>query len=161
MRSLVPAAVAATFLACFGCSPDKPNKLDKMHRAAITINEARFDAWVADNEEERERGLMFVGPEEMADLPDGAHRAMLFVFDYDQYLSFWMKNTIIPLDIAYIDSDGVIVSIHTMAPLDTRSGQYQSATPARYALEVNANLLGELGIKKGDQVVIPDLKPPL
>lgn len=160
MRFFASVALAAALLACPACSPDEPNKLDKMHRVQIKINEARFEAWVADNADERERGLMFVGPEEMADLPDGAHRGMLFFFDHDQYLSFWMKNTIIPLDIAYIDSDGVIVSIHTMAPLDTRSGQYLSAAPARYALEVNANLLGELGIKKGDQVVIPDLKPP-
>lgn len=139
------------------CSPEEPNKLDDMHRVRLTIGDARFEAWVADTEEERNRGLMFVGPEVMADLPDGTHRAMLFAFDHDQYLSFWMKNTIIPLDIAYIDSDGVIVSTHTMAPLDTRSGQYLSAAPARYALEVNANLLGELGIKKGDRVEIPDL----
>ncbi len=160
MKSFAAVTLVAMLSTCFGCSPDEPNKLDNMHRVAITINGAAFEAWVADNEEETTRGLMFIGPDEMADLPDGVHRAMLFVFDYDHYLSFWMKNTIIPLDIAYIDADGVIVSIHTMAPLDTRPGQYRSAAPARYALEVNANLLGELGIKKGDQVVLPDLKPP-
>lgn len=160
MKSFAVMILVAALAACVGCSPDEPNKLDNMHRVAITISEVRFEAWVADNEEERERGLMFIGPDEMADLPGGVHRGMLFVFDDDRYLSFWMKNTIIPLDIAYIDVDGVIVSTHTMAPLDTRSGQYRSAAPARYALEVNANLFGELGIKKGDQVVLPDLKPP-
>ena len=160
MKSVVVVALVTVLTISLGCSPDEPNKLDNMHKVRIGINEAGFEAWVADNDEERERGLMFIGPEEMADLPGGVHRGMIFVFDHDQYLNFWMKNTIIPLDIAYIDVDGVIVSINTMAPLDTRSGQYPSGGLARYALEVNANLLGELGIKKGDQVDLPDLKPP-
>ncbi len=156
MRSLVPAAVAATFLACSGCSPDKPNKLDNMHRVQITINEAGFEAWVADNDEERERGLMFVGPEEMADLPDGAHRAMLFVFDYDHYLSFWMKNTIIPLDIAYIREDMIISSIDTMTPFSLES--HLSIEPVPFALEVPAGEFSRRGIEAGDGVVFEGLE---
>jgi uncharacterized protein len=79
---------------------------------------------------------------------------MLFVFDFEQPLSFWMKNTIIPLDIAYIRTDGTIVKTYTMAPLETRT--YPSIERARYALEVQAGLLDELGIQAGHTAEIPD-----
>ena len=88
-------------------------------------------------------------------LPDGTERGMIFVFDHEDYHSFWMKNVIIPLDIAYIDSDGTIVSTYTMAPLDSRQGRYPSVQPVRYAIEVSANVWTRLGIEAGDQLVIP------
>jgi uncharacterized membrane protein (UPF0127 family) len=78
---------------------------------------------------------------------------MLFVFGDEELRSFWMYNTIIPLDIVYMRSDGVIVSTHTMAPLETRL--YPSVEPAQFALEVRAGLLGELGIGVGDRAEIP------
>ena len=160
MRSFVSIALWAFLWVSAGCSPDEPNKLDKMHRVQIRINDARFDSWVADDDGETERGLMFVGPEEMADLPDGAHRGMLFVFDHEKYLSFWMKNTIIPLDIAYIRSDGTIVKTYTMTPLDETG--YPSIEAARFALEVRGGQFQQRGIREGDQVEIPDslLNPP-
>jgi hypothetical protein len=80
---------------------------------------------------------------------------MLFVFDHEQRLSFWMKNTVIPLDIAYLDSGGIIVSTHTMAPLDDRVGQYPSGSPAQFVIEVNANVLTDLGVGVGDRIEIP------
>jgi uncharacterized membrane protein (UPF0127 family) len=64
-----------------------------------------------------------------------------------------MKNTIIPLDIAFVRVDGRIVSIRTMAPRDTRN--YYSKAPYRFALEVNANTFSRLGIKEGDTIEIP------
>jgi uncharacterized membrane protein (UPF0127 family) len=70
---------------------------------------------------------------------------MIFAFDRAHTLNFWMKNTIIPLDIAYLDSKGVVVATHTMAPLDERSGQYSSGSPAQYAIEVNAGVWGRIG----------------
>jgi uncharacterized membrane protein (UPF0127 family) len=65
-----------------------------------------------------------------------------------------MKNTIIPLDIAFIRTDGTIVNIDTMAPLDTR--QYYPKGPYRYALEVRANVFSRLRVRSGDHVAIPD-----
>jgi hypothetical protein len=66
-----------------------------------------------------------------------------------------MKNTIIPLDVAYVDTTGEIVSIHTMAPLDTRLGQYTSARPARFAIEVRADTFAALGVRPGGRIEIP------
>ena len=66
-----------------------------------------------------------------------------------------MKNTIIPLDIAYVDSQGKIVKTYTMAALDDRIGQYTSDAPARYAIEVNAGVWDRLGVTAGDRIEIP------
>ena len=137
------------------CTPNEPNELDALGTVQLSIKDQPFELWIADDPLERERGLMFVTAEQMADLPDGTKRGMLFVFDHEQYLAFWMKNTIIPLDVAYTDSDGIIVAIHTMAPLDTRFNQYPSGVPARYAIEVNAGVFEDLGVKAGDRIEIP------
>ncbi len=137
------------------CVPDEPNELDKLGTVGLTIKGEPFLLWIADGLGEQERGLMFVTSEQMADLPDGTRRGMLFVYDRELQLSFWMKNTIIPLDIAYLDSDGIVVAIHTMAPLDDRLGHYRSGSPAQYAIEFNANVCAELGLEVGDRIEIP------
>jgi uncharacterized protein len=77
---------------------------------------------------------------------------MLFVFDQEQTLSFWMKDTLIPLSIAYIDAEGRIVDIQDMQPLDDIPPQYVSAEPARYALEVNQGFFEERSVTVGDMV---------
>ncbi|RJP32736.1 MAG: DUF192 domain-containing protein [Phycisphaerales bacterium] len=146
-------AAALGLTAGGSCSPSKSNPLDDMTTARITIGEHAFEVWVAADDATREKGLMFVPAEQLADLSDGAHRGMIFVFETERLLSFWMKNTITALDIAFIDADGIIVKQHTMKPLDL--GSYPSERPARFALEVRANLFAELGIKTGDHVEIP------
>ena len=85
---------------------------------------------IADTDAERQTGLMgrTVLPKDTG---------MLFVFEGDQALSFWMRDTLIPLSIAYIDAQGRIVDIQDMQPLDDVPPHYISAEPARYALEVN------------------------
>ncbi len=142
-----------------GGSPGKRNDLNAMETAALSINGHRFSAWVARTPQQRELGLMQVAAQEMTPLPDGTERGMLFIFEQEQQLEFWMKNTIIPLDIAFLRSDGQIVKTYTMAPLETRL--YPSVMPAMMALEVNAGLWGRLGIAAGDTVQIPEslLKP--
>jgi uncharacterized membrane protein (UPF0127 family) len=77
-------------------------------------------------------------------------RGMLFVFQREDRLAFWMKNTPIPLDIAFIDAQGRILEIQEMKPLDTTV--YHSRQPALYALEVNAGWFQKHGIKVGDKV---------
>jgi uncharacterized membrane protein (UPF0127 family) len=154
-RSLLVVGAAAG-LSAAGCSPDDPNELDQMHQDVVRINGHAFSVWVADTPEVRTRGLMFVEKEEMAPLPDGTQRGMLFVWSQDQSRNqgFWMRNTVIPLDIAFIRASGEIVTIRTMAPLDERL--YYSEAPFRYALEVNAHVFSDLGIRKGARVEIPE-----
>jgi uncharacterized membrane protein (UPF0127 family) len=103
---------------------------------------------IADNDAERQRGLM-----ERTALAENA--GMLFVFEREKPLAFWMKNTLIPLSVAYIDSNGRIVDIQDMEPLDETP--HPSAEPARYALEVNQGFFAERGIEVGNEMEIPDL----
>lgn len=137
------------------CAPKEPNELDKLRHVRIDMKEQAFDLWVAEDEPARTRGLMFITAEQMAPLPDGAERGMVFVFPRTQQSSFWMKNTIIPLDIIYVTSEGEIVSIYTMTPLDDRQGRYVPARPYRFAIEARAGKLHALGLKPGDKITIP------
>ena len=103
---------------------------------------------IADERDEQQRGLM-----ERTELAEDA--GMLFVFERDEPRSFWMRNTLIPLSIAYIADGGRIVDIQDMQPLDETS--HPSAEPARYALEVNQGFFAERGIQVGDEVELPKL----
>jgi len=76
---------------------------------------------------------------------------MLFVFEVEDTYRFWMKNTYIPLSIAYVDRAGVISDVLEMAPLDTTT-RYAPSRPALYALEMNSNWFTADGIKPGDTV---------
>ncbi|MCX6822096.1 MAG: DUF192 domain-containing protein [Candidatus Aenigmarchaeota archaeon] len=97
-------------------------------------------AEVADDQESRSQGLMF-----RRHL--GKNSGMLFSFDGEDYRSFWMKNTHIPLDIAFISKSGTIVDIRQMYPLSSRS--VVSSKPVKYALEMNKDWFSENGINSG------------
>ncbi len=103
---------------------------------------------IADTDAERQTGLMGRNV-----LPENA--GMLFVFEGEQTLSFWMRDTLIPLSIAYIDAEGRIVDIQDMQPLDDVPPHYVSAQPAQYALEVNQGFFEERGVMVGDTVELP------
>ncbi len=100
-------------------------------------------AEIAEKPEERNFGFM-----ERKNIPDGT--GMLFIFEKDQILSFWMKNTPHPLSIAYIDSKGKIRDIFDMTPFSEAS--IVSTVSVRYALEVPQGWYDKVGIKKGDIV---------
>ena len=102
-------------------------------------------AEVAATAEERSQGLMY-----RDELPDGT--GMLFVFTDNQVRSFWMANTYIALDIAYMDPSYVIVDIIAMEPLVTDS--YPSAAPAMFGLEVRQGWFQEHAIRIGDKAEI-------
>jgi uncharacterized protein len=102
-------------------------------------------AEIAKTQEERSTGLMY-----RKSLQDG--EGMLFVFDRDEILSFWMKNTLIPLSIAFIAYDGKIIDIKDMYPNDTNS--VKSSRSARYALEVPQGWFSKVGVNVGDTVKI-------
>ena len=97
--------------------------------------------------EDRNHGFM-----ERKNIPDGT--GMLFVFERDQILSFWMHNTPHPLSIAYIDSKGKIRNIYDMNPYSTDS--IISTVSVRYALEVPQGWYKKNGITTGDTVIIPE-----
>lgn len=100
-------------------------------------------AEIADEPDEQQRGLMF-----RDHLDPG--RGMLFIFEQPRVLSFWMKNTLIPLDILFFDPSGNLISWKTMEPCHSDQCQmYQSEQEALTALEVPAGYVKEYGVGEG------------
>ena len=135
-------AALTTFLSC------KTKKLPVQDVKIISQNGSEFivKAEIAIKPEDRNHGFM-----ERKNIPDGT--GMLFIFERDQTLSFWMKNTPHPLSIAYIDSKGKIRNIFDMNPYSTDS--IISTVSVRYALEVPQGWYKKNGITEGDTVVLP------
>jgi len=148
VRSLLPLALMALFVlqapSCGGTS--------EAGLAVITleIDGHKLKTEVAQTEVEQSRGLMY-----RREL--GANAAMIFVYDQPRTLSFWMKNTFVPLSIAFLDTDGVIVDIQDMHPQSEVS--HPSAKPASYALEVNQGWFAEHGIAVGAKAEFELPKP--
>jgi uncharacterized membrane protein (UPF0127 family) len=114
--------------------------------AAIDIAGFELTVEIADTQETRSEGLMF--RRSMAD-----NHGMLFVFEYEHLASFWMKNTTIPLSIAFIAADGTIRQIEDMEPESLSS--VASRRNILYALEVNQGWFEERGIDEGDKMILP------
>lgn len=118
-------------------------------KSSLTIQsggrELKFDVELALNDAERARGLMF--REKL-----GPYDGMLFDFYREAPVSFWMKNTLIPLDMLFIAADGTIRSIHANAvphSIETIPSEF----PVRAVLEINGGSAKLLGIKPGDKVL--------
>lgn len=104
---------------------------------------------VADDVEERAQGLM--GRESLE-----PGQGMLFLFVQEDILTFWMKDTLIPLDILFFDGQGNLVSTSTMAPCqEDPCPKYSSSVPAGIALEVNAGFLQQHGVGAGWRIALP------
>ena len=109
--------------------------------------QAHFSIDVADDVEERARGLMFV--EQMPTMS-----GMLFIYQEPQRVSFWMQNTLIPLDMLFVAPDGEILKIHENAvPLDTTP--IPGGDGVQMVLEINGGLSARLGIAEGDVLQHP------
>ncbi len=111
--------------------------------ATLTVAGHPVTAEIATTSAQKSKGLM------MRDHL-GADDAMLFVYPDDRIREFWMKDTRIPLSIAYLDKTGKIVKIADMHPFD--ESRTSSIYPARYALEVNVGWFAAHGVEKGSVV---------
>ena len=131
------AALALAGLAAGAFAQDGPQSLPKVRLNAGIHN---IDAMLAQTPEQREIGLMFRAS--MA-----ANEGMLFTFERPAQQCFWMKNTLIPLDAAFVDDSGAIVNIERMKP-QTLDG-HCSEKPVRYVLEMNDGWFAKRGIKPG------------
>src|SRR4029078_3311487 len=105
---------------------------------ALRIGAHALKVEVAKSDPEREKGLMF--REKL-----GKNDGMLFIFDDPGYHSMWMMNTLIPLSVAFLDRDGVILNVEDMEPKTTDS--HTAAGPALYALETNKGWFAERKLK--------------
>jgi len=120
---------------------------------AITLQAGMHNirAQVAASFEQRQTGLMF-----RREMP--THEGMLFVFDEPSQQCFWMRNTLIPLTIAFLADDGTIVNLADMQPLS--EDPHCSAAAVRYALEMNLGWFGKRGIKPGFRLVGSPFRRP-
>jgi len=112
-------------------------------QAVLYINGRALNVEIASNDEERQKGLMY--RKEL-----GENEGMLFVFEKDKILSFWMKNTSIPLSIAFLDKNGRVIDIYDMKPFSLEP--VVSTLKCRYALEVNRGFFNKCGLKVGDKI---------
>ncbi len=137
---VLPAVLAAGSVQAGDCAADR---LDLRGPGGA----ARFTVEVADTGAERAQGLMF--RKKMA-----TTAGMLFVYDSPRSVSFWMKNTLIPLDMVFADARGVVRHVHQgavpgdLTPLPGGNG-------VQYVLEINAGLAGKLGIGPGTELRHP------
>lgn len=116
----------------------------------VEINGKSFKVEIADTDPERAIGLMYRDK-----MPDS--HGMIFLFDAEYPQAFWMKNTLIPLDIMYFDAQFrfVSASYHTPPCRETNDAMcpgYPSTGPAKYVLELNAGVGERLGLKAGDPI---------
>jgi uncharacterized membrane protein (UPF0127 family) len=139
LRRAAPAALAAAGLLFFACSRALPT-------IPMQIGGVEFRIEVARSEEEKMRGLMHRHSL-------GERSGMIFVYEADEHLSFWMKDTTLPLDLAFLSRDGEILQVEQLKPLSLNP--VTSARAARYALELPAGTLQRLGVVPGDRVALP------
>jgi uncharacterized membrane protein (UPF0127 family) len=118
-------------------------------RVKLAAGMHQIDAQVASQPEERQTGLMH-----RKEMPQ--HEGMLFVFEQATPQCFWMKNTLLPLSIAFVADDGTIVNIDDMAPQTLES--HCSAKPVRYVLEMNKGWFARRGLKAGTRLEGPPFR---
>jgi uncharacterized protein len=130
-------ALSCWVISVSACSQDAPQKLP-----AITLNAGMHivQAELAQTPDQRAIGLMFRKTM-------GANEGMLFAFEQPATQCFWMKNTLLPLDIAFLEADGTVVNIDAMKPQTLES--HCSSKPVPYVLEMNVGWFAKRGIKPG------------
>lgn len=144
--ALLLALLAPLVVVAGGCRNDPQKPPAESGTVDVTVGAKPFRLWVATTPDAQAYGLM-----NRSSLP--ADRGMLFVFPREQDLSFWMKNTLIPLDIVYLDAGGRVVSIKQGRPLDLTG--IPSDGPAQFVIELNAGASAAAGLKPGDRVDLP------
>ena len=137
------AALALTALAPLAAAQGSAGTPQTLPAITLQAGMHNIRAAVAKTPEQRQTGLMF--RREMAQ-----HEGMLFIFEQASPQCFWMKNTLLPLSIAFLADDGTVVNIADMQPqvLDSHC----SSKPVRYVLEMNQGWFAKRGIKAGSKI---------
>ena len=147
IRQLLVPVFFFLVVVCSACQGGDQSGKEKGEIRTIVIEskagKVSINAEFARTPSQQQQGLMY-----RKELKDGD--GMLFIFEKDDVLSFWMKNTIIPLSIAYIGSDGRILDIYDMEPENLNP--VRSSRSVRYALEVPVGWFTRAGIALGDKL---------
>jgi uncharacterized membrane protein (UPF0127 family) len=147
MNRLLLTAFLALAFTSGGCGNSSSVATPTLPTVPMTLGSRNYTLEIANDTAERERGLM--RRDSMA-----SDHGMIFVFPVEQKLGFYMKNTRIPLDIIYVNANGVVVSVKQMRPYDQTT--VSSDGPAKWAIELNQGQAAECGVKAGDQLTIPE-----
>jgi uncharacterized protein len=141
-------------LALVAACASTPALFPSLQQAKLQANTAQgthdFSVWIAADDKSRERGLMFV-----RELPP--NRGMLFLFEFPQEVAFWMKDTVLSLDLIFIDPAGKVLNIAANAKpysLDPIESQGRAIA----VLEVVAGTARTIGLKAGDTITLPSLQ---
>lgn len=121
-----------------------------MPRMELTAGFYRIEAEVAANQKDRMQGLMYRRSMQ-------ANEGMLFVFPHDDRHCMWMRNTLLPLSVAFLDAKGQILNIEDMEP--QTDDNHCAAAPARFALEMNKGWFSSKGLKPGQGIGGIDKSP--
>jgi uncharacterized membrane protein (UPF0127 family) len=152
MFRLLFLALALGFVACDSPRPEvaPARELGLETRFPVRMGEVLAQVRVAISDLEKARGLMGVARLEEAE-------GMAFLYDEDGQLSFWMKDTLLDLDIAFVARDGTVLEVRTMTAGDTETTR-SVAKQARFAVEMRAGWFRDFGVKPGDRVNLDDLR---
>ena len=134
------AAATLAFATCVTAAQQAPQQLRSI---PLTAGMHVIQAEVAASAQERAIGLMH-----RKTMP--ANNGMLFVFEVAEPQCFWMKNTLLPLSIAFLDDTGQVVNLADMKPMDETS--HCSSKPVRFALEMNQGWFAKRGIQPGSRL---------
>ncbi len=126
-------------------NPLRFNQLADLETTAVRIGKHEFVGWIMDDNNKRMEGMMHLEAQDFTE-----KQCMIFVYGQDQQMSFWMKNTLVDLDIVFVNSKNNIVHIATMKSKDETL--VPSKLPSAYAIEFKAGLMKKLAIKPGMKV---------
>ncbi|HET7481303.1 MAG TPA: DUF192 domain-containing protein [Actinomycetota bacterium] len=151
-KVLAVAAILVALASCYRSDPDPKPSSTALPKGSVLIDtdegSVLIQVEVAETEQAREKGLM-----DRRSLPDD--RGMLFTFPQPTRGAFWMKDTLIPLSIAFIDQSSTIVSIQDMDPCRTEPcPTYAPDADYNAALEVNQGAFERWGVNVGDRVTL-------
>ena len=151
------AALGAALLYPVACKNDPPRPgligvetgrpQTGLRTVGVRLGNKDFTLEVADTPDSRRDGLMW-----RESMP--ADRGMIFVFPNEQPVSFWMRNTLIPLDVVFVNVQRQVVAIKQGRPRDDRTG-ITSGAPVSYVIELNRGAAAGAGLKVGDKIDIP------
>lgn len=131
-----------------GDNPRRIHQLRELEHGEVAGGSAKIDAWLMDDDSKQQEGMMWLTERDVKD-----NQGMLFVFGSPAQQSFWMQNTLIPLDIIYMDAKGKVLNIVHGKPRD--ESPLPSTGPAQYVLELKDGMAAKYRIGPGTTLTIP------
>ncbi len=147
-RVFGPAFFALAFLAAASLAGCDRLHTERLRKLQLKVGGNPVLAEIAATPDDRQRGLMY-----RSSL--GAEEGMLFAFAAPEVQVFWMKNTLIPLDVGFFDADLFLITVRTMEP-DDGASTHSSNEPALYALEMNKGWFAKKGLRKYAKLELPE-----